>query len=182
MNTLALTAMRPAPMRRDSPSSPPAVGAFSVPFRPFSSLIPKEKTMKLILPLVAALALCAPAPAQDSGTLRLASDAPVVRVSYSGPILMAHHADGAVTGVHLESIIAGTPQLSLFTGEGGDADKQTTGSEGPTLEHCWTDLHGAKVCVTTPVASTTAAGIARALKTHQALVAAMQKLYPPATP
>ncbi len=140
--------------------------------------------MRLLPSLVAAIALSMPALAQDDGDgLQLASTAPIYKVSYSGPILMAHHTDGAVTGILLESITNGVPQLSLYSGEGrGVADIQTTNGDVPVLETCWTDIHGARQCVRTPVASTSEGGMKRAIATHQALVAAMQKLFPPAIP
>jgi len=49
----------------------------------------------------------------------------------------------------------------------------------PMLRMKWTDVRGVEHEVTTPVASTTAAGLRRAVETHKALVEAMQALYPP---
>jgi hypothetical protein len=140
--------------------------------------------MKLAIPLLAVLAVCTPAPAQDYDQFRLASTAPIVAVTYSGPILMAHHADGAVTGILTESILDGSPQLSFYDGErtSGDTDRQGDPADSPFLETCWKDLKGANHCVRTPLASTSKSAIERAMKTHQALVAAMQKIWPPAPP
>ncbi len=136
-----------------------------------------------LLALAASLLLLAPAPAQDGGRmLGLASSAPIYSISIVDGIVFVYHVDNAVTAVHLGSLTSGTPQLSTFSLGGGETEEQTTNGDVPILETCWTDIHGAKQCVKTPVASTSDSGMKRAIATHQALVAAMQKLFPPAAP
>ena len=51
--------------------------------------------------------------------------------------------------------------------------------ENPQLTTTWTDAKGVTHSVSTPIASTTPAGLNRAVQTHQALVTTLQGLYPP---
>lgn len=54
--------------------------------------------------------------------------------------------------------------------------------EAPTLTTTWTDAKGVTHTVSTPIPSTTPAGLAKATQLHLQLVQTMQTAFPPAPP
>lgn len=61
---------------------------------------------------------------------------------------------------------------------GGGDDAQGQQAPTPVLTTTWIDTDGVTQTVSTPVASTTPAGQTAAVRTHEALVHAMQQIHP----
>jgi hypothetical protein len=125
--------------------------------------------------VVSAFALICSTPAQESILADRVSKSPIVSVSPLGFGVLAVHANRSLTYVqpsasgHMDVSFADDPQVGI------DASI-------PGLSTTWTDVLGVSHGVTTPVASSTPAGIRRAIETHKELVKAMQQLYPPRPP
>jgi hypothetical protein len=114
------------------------------------------------------LALCmffAPAPApQDPDPLLVWMD---------GTVVMALHQDTNITA----SVLAEDGVIVTST----TAPQSPGGGTAPTLTTSYLDKNGATHTITTPVVSTTPAGLESAKTTHRALVQLMQGMYPPKT-
>jgi hypothetical protein len=102
----------------------------------------------------------------------------VSRVGTDG--LLAWHSPTSST---LFRLPAGEPiAISIATDDPRSKEQGITGGQLPTLRTQWVDANGVEHEVTTPVQSTTEAGIRRAVQTHEALVDALKTLHPPAPP
>lgn len=72
--------------------------------------------------------------------------------------------------------------ISIMDDDPRSKEQGITGGPLPTLRTQWVDADGVEHEVSTPVQSTTQAGVRRAVQTHEALVAALKALHPPAPP
>lgn len=109
---------------------------------------------------------------------RLESLSPIVAQSIDGADVWTLHANGS------ESLFGvaddGTLVCSFATTGGKDGPQGPIGSQPvPTLRSSWCDALGVTHEVTTPIDSSTAAGIDRATDLHEKLVARLQAKHPP---
>lgn len=128
--------------------------------------------------------LCAwVAPPQDpvNGSKdRLALLAPIVAQEFDGADVWTLHADGteSLFGIDADGVL-----VSSFASDGSAKNQATQGPIGsqpvPTLRTSWCDALGVSHEVTTPIDSSTPAGIDRATDLHEKLVARLQAKHPP---
>lgn len=124
------------------------------------------------------------APAQDIPVLNLRS-AVIASVSMdsaeNGFELYCEHKDGTISLFAFDAV-TGEPSGSYF-----DGPQQLLGDQGQdpmpatTLTTTWTDDNGVTHTVTTPIPSSTPAGLNRSRTLHLDMVRWMQQIYPPRT-
>lgn len=123
---------------------------------------------RLLLPILLLFACALPAQ----------SSSPVVLTTPIDSGMIARHADGSWS-----CVLADEGGVSLSTGKSGHDDpKEVQDPAVPVLRMKWVDRNGVEHEVTTPVPSSSEGGIDRAVRTHQRIVEAMQRLYPPRPP
>lgn len=95
-----------------------------------------------------------------------------VKVWMEGPVVMAMFDDGSFASGMMEEgvLIVSTADARV---------PQSPSGSVPTITTSYQDKNGATHTVSTPITSTTPAGLQSAKQTHQALVTMMQQLYPP---
>ncbi len=151
--------------------------------------------LRSILVLITALALAAKAPSQVSlAQIASAGITPVsIEVSAAGDGVLVVDTN---RNTHLIRVVNGG-ELSISTHKGQrdyvsrvasmlDLELFPQGpivnGEGPTLQTKYVDKKGNEHVIVTPVVGTTPNAMRSAIETHQELVAAMHKLYPPKNP
>lgn len=136
------------------------------------------------LTAMAFVALLAAPPVPDAGAAYLdallASRAavPIATVSSLNGGALALHVDSSATYVRLHEV---GYDVSLGDVRPRRDDPQQV-AQVPVVRTKWFDADGMEHEVSTPVASSTTAGIERAIETHQSLVTAMQRVYPARRP
>lgn len=130
------------------------------------------------------VSLCAwVAPPQDpvdGAKERLALLAPVVAQQFDGADVWTLHADGteSLFGISADGVL-----VASFASDGTQKNAAAQGPIGqqpvPTLRSSWCDALGVTHEVTTPIDSSTSAGIDRATELHEKLVARLQAKHPP---
>ena len=135
--------------------------------------------------LAAACALAAPPPDRAADILAQRATIPIVATAPLAGGVVAVHSDGSGTWVAIDQ---GELMLSIIdqrTGPGSgpslSPESVQQGGTAPvsTVTSSWVDVNGQSRSVTTPIVSTTAQGVEKAIETHKRIVDAMQKLYPP---
>ena len=113
----------------------------------------------------------------------LAAQSPQQRIEELGEPLSVVICDDAIFAVHATGV-----SLSSLDDDGrligsvatrGARHAQGTGDPVPTLTTSWCDKDGVTHTVSTPIVSTTEAGLARATTLHNRLVAIQQAQHPP---
>ena len=116
-----------------------------------------------------------PSPQIDA-RLRLESLAPVVAQEFDGGAVWSLHADGTES---LFGIATDGTLCSSFASTGSKPQGPIGAPPVPQLRTSWCDALGVTHEVTTPIDSSTDAGVDRATALHEKLVARMQAKHPP---
>jgi hypothetical protein len=89
-------------------------------------------------------------------------------------VVAALHVDGTMTATKL------TEEGVLVTSTTALAPQGTSNAPVPTVTTSYKDADGMTHTVTTPIPSTTPAGLESSMQTHRTLVRLMKQIYPPA--
>lgn len=133
--------------------------------------------MKHALLLLFALVtlFCQPVPAQGFLPQLAAATWSISDTSYQ----LTEHKDGLISLVALQTVDGELVYSLAGESSAVSAAIGQNPAPTPTITTQWTDALGVTHTVSTPVPSTTPAGLAKAQATHDALVAALQAAHPP---
>ena len=137
----------------------------------------------LVTLLLGVLTAFAPIPAPSdatANTINLLHSLPTVMKTVScDRDKLSFHDSGVCSLVGMSA----EGELLIAVADNMNPEPVTQGQEPvPHLTTSWTDVAGVTHTVSTPIASTTPAGLAKATQLHQTLVDLMQRNYPPRPP